>query len=44
VPSAIASDGSSFSVARTSAPATTSTGGGPGPRPGTSPAPVGPGG
>jgi hypothetical protein len=44
VPSAIASDGSSFSVARTSAPATTSTGGGPGQRPGTSPAPVGPGG
>jgi hypothetical protein len=45
VPSAIASDGSSFSVARTAAPATTSTGGGPGRRPGGgSPAPVGQGG
>jgi hypothetical protein len=45
MPSAIASDGSSFSVARTSAPATTtSTGGGPGRRPGGSnPAPVGQG-
>jgi len=45
VPSAIASDGSSFSVARTSAPATSSSGGGPGRRPGgSSPAPVGQGG
>jgi hypothetical protein len=44
VPSTIASDGSSFSVARTSAPATTANGGGPGRRPGGSPAPVGQGG
>jgi hypothetical protein len=45
VPSAIASDGSSFSVARTSAPATTTSGGGPGRRPGgSSPVPVGQGG
>jgi hypothetical protein len=34
VPSGIASDGSSFSVARTSAPATTGNGGGPARRPG----------
>jgi hypothetical protein len=46
VPSAIANDGSSFSVARTTAPAT-ATAGGPGRRPGgrpaPAPAPVGPG-
>jgi hypothetical protein len=45
VPSAIDSNGSSFSVARTAAPATTSTaGGGPGRRPGGRPTPVSQGG
>ncbi|HEV7664103.1 MAG TPA: G1 family glutamic endopeptidase, partial [Chloroflexota bacterium] len=44
VPSSISADGSSFSVARTSAPATTSTGAGPGRRPGGNPVPVGAGG
>jgi len=45
VPSAIDSNGSSFSVARTAAPATTSAaGGGPGRRPGGRPTPVSQGG
>jgi hypothetical protein len=44
VPSAIGSDGSSFSVARTTAPASTGAAGGPGPRPGGGVAPVGQGG
>jgi hypothetical protein len=44
VPSSIASDGSSFSVARTAAPASTGTAGGPGRSPGGAPAPVGQGG
>jgi hypothetical protein len=43
VPSAIGSDGSSFSVARTTAPASTGTAGGPGRRPAGGPAPVGQG-
>jgi hypothetical protein len=44
VPSAIGSDGSSFDVARTTAPASTGTAGGPGRRRGGRPAPVGQGG
>jgi hypothetical protein len=44
VPSAIGSDGSSFSVARTAAPASTGTAGGRGTRPGGQPAPAGQGG
>jgi hypothetical protein len=40
VPSAVGSDGSSFSVARTTAPASTATAGGPGTRPGGRPAPA----
>jgi hypothetical protein len=45
VPSAIASDGSGFTVTRTSAPATTSTSGAPGRRPGgSSPTPAAQGG
>ena len=44
VPSAIGSNGSSFSVARTTAPASTGTAGGPGRRPGGASAPVGQGG
>jgi hypothetical protein len=44
IPSPIASDGSSFTVARTAAPASTGTAGGPGRRPGRGPVPVGQGG
>jgi hypothetical protein len=44
VPSAIGSNGSSFSVARTAAPASTGTAGGPGVRPSGPPAPAGQGG
>jgi hypothetical protein len=44
VPSAIGSDGSSFSVARTAAPASTGTAGGRGTRPGGQPVPAGQGG
>jgi Peptidase A4 family len=44
VPSPVASDGSSFSVARTAAPASTGTAGGPGRQPRGGPAPVGQGG
>jgi hypothetical protein len=44
VPTAIGSDGSSFSVARTAAPASPGTAGGPGRPPIGSPAPVGQGG